>query len=197
MLSSVNLPGGVQRIHTYEDQLQMRSLFVEGDLVSGEVQTIMSDGTVSIHARSLRYGKLENGVLVVVPNAVVKRMKQHFVTLPDCGVDVLLGCNGYIWITRSIPADWKTADEGEGERVPLEETLQNLRLRHASTVMTAEQKENIFRVRNSIEVLKTCFRYINGETIMEVFNKSVQLGLSLNQMLLTENIVMCNPRVSA
>ena len=26
-LSSVNLPGGVQRMRTYEDQLQMRTLF--------------------------------------------------------------------------------------------------------------------------------------------------------------------------
>lgn len=33
-LSSVNLPGGVQRMRTYEDQLQMRTLFTEGDLIS-------------------------------------------------------------------------------------------------------------------------------------------------------------------
>lgn len=34
MLSSVNLPGGVQRIRTYEDQLQMRTFFQETDLIS-------------------------------------------------------------------------------------------------------------------------------------------------------------------
>lgn len=34
MLSSVNLPGGQQRIRTYEDQLQMRSFFQEHDLIS-------------------------------------------------------------------------------------------------------------------------------------------------------------------
>jgi len=33
-LSSINLPGGVQRMRTYEDQLQMRTLFVENDLIS-------------------------------------------------------------------------------------------------------------------------------------------------------------------
>lgn len=33
-LASVNLPGGVQRMRTYEDQLQMRSLFCEYDLIS-------------------------------------------------------------------------------------------------------------------------------------------------------------------
>lgn len=34
MLSSVNLPGGQQRIRTYEDQLQMRTFFQEHDLIS-------------------------------------------------------------------------------------------------------------------------------------------------------------------
>lgn len=33
-LASVNLPGGVQRMRTYEDQLQMRSLYTENDLIS-------------------------------------------------------------------------------------------------------------------------------------------------------------------
>ena len=42
-LSSVNLPGGAQRIRTYEDQLQMRSLFIENDLVSAEIQNIGVD----------------------------------------------------------------------------------------------------------------------------------------------------------
>jgi exosome complex RNA-binding protein Rrp4 len=46
----------------------------------------------------LRWLQLENGMLCVVPPLLMKRLKQHFVTLP-CGVDVILGVNGYIWIT--------------------------------------------------------------------------------------------------
>lgn len=34
MLSAVSLPGGVQRRRTAEDELNMRSVFKEGDLVS-------------------------------------------------------------------------------------------------------------------------------------------------------------------
>ena len=37
MLSSVNLSGGVQRRRTYEDALQMRSVFAENDLISVRV----------------------------------------------------------------------------------------------------------------------------------------------------------------
>lgn len=89
-LSSVNLPGGVQRMRTYEDQLQMRSLFTEGDLVCAEVQNINSEGMLALHSRSLKYGKLANGQLTVVPAALIKRLPQHYVSLP-CGVDVILG----------------------------------------------------------------------------------------------------------
>lgn len=34
MLSAVSLPGGIQRRRTAEDELQMREIFKEGDLVS-------------------------------------------------------------------------------------------------------------------------------------------------------------------
>lgn len=60
-LSSVNLPGGEQRKRNYDDALAMRSFFEEGDLVSAEVQSSQADGSLSLHTRSLKYGKLENG----------------------------------------------------------------------------------------------------------------------------------------
>lgn len=58
LLSSINLPGGVQRRKTYEDQLNMRKLYVENDLISAEVQQFFHDGTMSLQTRSLRYGKV-------------------------------------------------------------------------------------------------------------------------------------------
>ena len=36
-LSAVNLPGGIQRRRTADDELNMREIFKEGDLVSAEV----------------------------------------------------------------------------------------------------------------------------------------------------------------
>ena len=74
MLSSVNLPGGVQvaskfvitlqsltfvqRRKLESDELQMRGFFEEGDLLVAEVQAFFSDGAMSLHTRSLRYGKV-------------------------------------------------------------------------------------------------------------------------------------------
>ncbi|XP_025109724.1 exosome complex component RRP4-like [Pomacea canaliculata] len=104
MLSSVNLPGGELRRRSEEDERMMRSYLQEGDLISAEVQNVMSDGTLSLHTRSLKYGKLGQGVLVQVPPSLIKRRKTHFHTLP-CGASIILGNNGYIWLapTTSEP----------------------------------------------------------------------------------------------
>jgi len=48
---------------------------------------------MSLHTRSLKYGKLENGQLVTVPHVLIKRCKSHFHTFPF-GVDLILGNNG-------------------------------------------------------------------------------------------------------
>ncbi|KAL8625729.1 Exosome complex component RRP4 [Nucella lapillus] len=101
MLSSVNLPGGELRRRSEEDERMMRHYLQEGDLISAEVQNVMSDGTLSLHTRSLKYGKLGQGVLVQVPASLVKRRKTHFHTLP-CGVKIILGNNGYIWLTPTV-----------------------------------------------------------------------------------------------
>ena len=66
MLSSVNLPGGELRRRSEEDERLMRDYLKEGDLISAEVQNVMSDGSLSLHTRSLKYGKLGQGVLLQV-----------------------------------------------------------------------------------------------------------------------------------
>jgi exosome complex component RRP4 len=61
-LSGVHLPGGVQRVRTAQDARDMRQFLQEGDLVSAEVHKVQNnDGTLMLHTRSHRYGKLDNG----------------------------------------------------------------------------------------------------------------------------------------
>ena len=47
-----------QRRKLESDELQMRGFFEEGDLLVAEVQAFFSDGAISLHTRSLRYGKV-------------------------------------------------------------------------------------------------------------------------------------------
>ncbi|KAI9768840.1 MAG: exosome non-catalytic core subunit rrp4 [Geoglossum simile] len=101
-LSSINLPGGILRKRTTTDELQIRSYFSEGDLLVAEVQTLHQDGSASLHTRSLKYGKLRNGVFMSVGGRGVKRGRRQVfeVKLTDGvgGVDVYLGVNGFVFI---------------------------------------------------------------------------------------------------
>ena len=94
--------GGIQRRRTHVDELNMRAVFEDGDLISAEVQQIMQDGTVSLHTRQMKYGKLEGGQLVEVPPALIKRQKQHFHHVEELRVDVIFGCNGLVWVGAHV-----------------------------------------------------------------------------------------------
>ena len=114
-LSAVNLPGGVQRRRTWEDELNMRNVYGEGDYICAEVQSIHGDGSVALHTRSSKYGKLKEGQLVRVPTHLIKKRKQNFVKVEEAGVTAVLGCNGYIWVCSpaSLPSDGpKVASNG-------------------------------------------------------------------------------------
>ncbi|GAA5871977.1 hypothetical protein JCM1840_004762 [Sporobolomyces johnsonii] len=113
MLSSVNLPGGVQRRKLESDELQMRTFFQEGDLLVAEVQAFFADGAMSLHTRSLKYGKLKNGQLVTVPPALIVRSKSHFHSLPY-GVDLIIGLNGYIWVSKTVAKELRRDGEEAG-----------------------------------------------------------------------------------
>ena len=181
-LSSVNLPGGAQRIRTYEDQLQMRTLFSENDLISAEVQNVSTDGTLSLHTRSLKYGKLENGQLIIVPASLIKRLPQHYISLP-WGIDIILGKNGYIWITRTIPDDWKIQEGDVDDTTPLAETLQKLQQKHILTPILIDERLRIVRVRNSIEILSKSFITITPQTIAKVYVQSESLKIAPKDMI--------------
>lgn len=103
-LASINLPGGILRRRTTDDELQMRTFFTEGDLLVAEVQQLFSDGAASLHTRSLKYGKLRNGVFVVIPPMLVVRSKSHMYPLGS-GVHCILGTNGYVWVSKDVSKD--------------------------------------------------------------------------------------------
>ncbi|GAK66388.1 exosome complex exonuclease rrp4 [Moesziomyces antarcticus] len=106
-LSSINLPGGIQRRKVESDELQMRNFFQENDLLVAEVQMMFQDNSSALHTRSLRYGKLKNGVLVTASPNLIQRLKSHFVHLRNddlsLNVDLIIGLNGYIWIAKHFP----------------------------------------------------------------------------------------------
>ena len=168
-LSGVHLPGGVQRVRTAQDARDMRQFFQEGDLVSAEVHNIQNDGTLVLHTRSLRYGKLENGCLVVVPPVLVERRKHHFVDI--LGMTVLWGTNGYLWIQRSLPEETTT----------LPEVQERLRIQHATTPVLSEERRSIARLQNSMICLRLVHAMVTPESVKRVFQAS--LNFKVGDML--------------
>lgn len=56
---------------------------------------------MGLHTRGFKFCKLRNGSFVSVPPVLVQRCKSQFHTLP-CGVDVILGLNGFIWVHKKF-----------------------------------------------------------------------------------------------
>nr|ASF90265.1 hypothetical protein SPAR03687 [Bartheletia paradoxa] len=173
MLSSINLPGGVQRRKLESDELQMRNFFQEGDLLVAEVQAFFADGAMSLHTRSLKYGKLRNGHLVCVPPTLVRRLKSHFHALP-CGVDIILGLNGYIWISKHVETHMQEGEEGfdaEGVYSDVNEEID------------APTRTAIALVSNVITALARHSVPLTDSIIAEAYNAAVELELGVKDLL--------------
>lgn len=208
-LSAINLPGGILRRRTSADELQIRTFFSEGDLVVAEVQSVHSDGGASLHTRSLKYGKLRNGVFLAVTGTggsgassstvkggvgsaaaatgavggVVRSRRQVWTVSTANGggdVDVILGVNGYIWISKH--ADGATAASSTTENVSITRMEEMV----SSSIYSSQNDEIPPQTRREIARLAQCIRVlVNGgirvdeETVMSAYEASLQVDLEL------------------
>ena len=155
MLSSINLPGGILRRKLESDELQMRNFFNECDLLVAEVQSIFSEGSASLHTRSLKFGKLRNGTFVAVPPRLVLRSKSQLISLVAMShtVDVILGVNGYLWVSKhTMPFEQSSSAIG-GARSRLEEEASEAIYSNVNDPMDAGTREGIARVAACIRCL--------------------------------------------
>lgn len=162
-IGAVSLHGGVHRRRTVDDTLQMRSYFVENDLIVADVQSVHSDGGLVLHVPK-SYFKLDNGIFIAVPPSLIRRVKTHFCSL-SCGIDVILGNNGYIWISPSLSEDdleKRSAEDSTWSPAPI----------------TKDIRLAIARVRNAIAILAQLFQPIFPDSIMHIFNNSISYNAS-------------------
>ncbi|XP_028176625.1 exosome complex component RRP4 [Ostrinia nubilalis] len=159
-LSAVNLPGGELRRRSAEDEQMMRKHLQEGDLISAEVQSVFSDGSLSLHTRSLKYGKLSQGTLIKVFPSLVKRRKNHFHNLP-CGVSIIIGNNGFIWIS---PLKHDVIPEGNKDEIADYE-LQPV---------DRSDREAMARVKNCIAALVASKMMLDDTSIMFAYEESLK-----------------------
>ncbi|KAK6940873.1 K Homology domain, type 1 [Dillenia turbinata] len=188
MLSSMNLPDGVQRRWTAVDELNMRSIFEENDIVCAEVRGFQHDGSLHLQARSQKYGKLERGQLLTVPPYLVKRRKQHFLQLEKYGIDLVLGCNGFIWVGEHVEAmDNIVKDLVSKSEQQSSVTTLNEQKHHQSPL---ETRQNICRTANAVRVLSALGFNISIEVITQTVELSSSLNIDIHDMLGAEFYVL-------
>ncbi|KAF4417710.1 exosome complex component RRP4 [Fusarium acutatum] len=179
-ISAINLPGGILRKRTETDELQIRSFFAEGDLVVAEVQQLHQDGAASLHTRSLKYGKLRNGVFVAVTGTgggggVVRSKRQVWtMDVANAGgkVDVLLGVNGYIWISKHIESD--PAAEAAGIN-RMEENVSSKVYSSQNDPMEVSTMREIARIRSVILALVENGLKVDEDTVTRGYSEAVDM----------------------
>lgn len=137
---------------------------------------------MSLHTRSLKYGKLQGGMLVEVSPCLMKRLKQHFHTF-DFGVNVIFGMNGYVWVSTQTGA----LESDELNDVSASAQEKN-RSGTGGTTMppTREERERICRVRNALVALNRLCIAVSPASVTEVYQSSVAAGLHVKQMLMPQ-----------
>ena len=179
-LSSIPLPGGIQRRKSEEDELMMRSFFSEGQILVAEVQTLFADGALGIHTRNARYGKLLTGELIAVQPSLIKRTKSHF-GLTEWGVELIIGINGYIWIGKPRKVILKASTIMDLDEASL--TLYQNDIEQVSL----KEREAIARTRNVIVMMDKFYCSIDETSVKRAYHHS--LHLSPFDILKEENAV--------
>lgn len=186
-LSAINLPGGIQRRRTETDELAIRSFFAEGDLLVAEVQQLYADGGAVLHTRSLRYGKLRNGVFLAVTGTgggggVVRSRRQVWtmeVGALQSKIDVVLGVNGYVWISKHVEDQSLAAGGGSAGGVGvtnMEESVSQAVYSSQNDYIEVEVMREITRVRGVITALVENGLRVDEDMIIRGYQEAVEMA---------------------
>lgn len=192
-LSAINLPGGIQRRRTETDELAIRSFFAEGDLLVAEVQQLYAEGGAVLHTRSLRYGKLRNGVFLAVGGAGagggVARSRRQVWTMEvgalaagaggGARVDVVLGVNGYVWVSKHVEDQSLAAGQGGAAGVGvtnMEESVSQTVYSSQNDYIEVEVMREIMRVRGVITALVENGLRVDEDLVMKGYQEAVEMA---------------------
>ena len=185
-LSAINLPGGILRKRTETDELQIRTFFAEGDLLIAEVQQLFGDGGAVLHTRSLKYGKLRNGVFVAVSGmggggGVVRSRRQVWTMDGANGagqMDVVLGVNGYVWISKHVETPEGLAAENKGAGITnMEESVSTMMYSSQNDRIEVETMREIARLRGVVTALVENGLRVDEDMVVRGYHEAVEMAM--------------------
>lgn len=156
-----------------------------------EVQSVHQDGAASLHTRSLRYGKLRNGVFLAVAgmgaagtqrgSGVVRSRRQVWTVSAANGggeIDVYLGVNGYIWISKHVAENGPASAE-QVSLNRMEEMVSNSMYSSQNDEISLATRREIARLSGCIRVLVEGGVRVDEDNVMKAYEASVELDLEL------------------
>ena len=140
-------------------------------------QINQNDKSINLHTRSSKYRKLKAGQLVKVPARLVKRQSSHFIDLDDCGLQLIVGCNGWLWVglvdksrpARSQLAEFQVHRQEEEEEQPFDPD--------------AEQLLACARLANAALGLARLSLPVYKDAMLDSVRASVENGVPISAML--------------
>lgn len=146
------------------------------------------DGAASLHTRSLKYGKLRNGVFLSVSGTggggggVVRSRRQVWTVQTANGggeVDVVLGVNGYIWICKHVGGELVEGkggrDGGLGMGVNnLEEKVGEGMYENRNETIGEETRREIARLSGCVRALVELGCRVDEEMVMKTYESSLE-----------------------
>lgn len=142
-----------------------------------EVQALHQDGAASLHTRSLKYGKLRNGVFMSVSGmgggGGVARARRQVWTIDTARgggkIEVVLGVNGYIWISKYVEPVG-----GDTSITRIEESISSTVYSSQNDEIGYETRREIARVRGVIQSLVERGLRVDEEMIMNGYEQAVE-----------------------
>lgn len=105
---------------------------------------------------------------------MVKRIKPHFHYIDSLGIDLILGCNGFIWV----------GEHGHVRDPMIVDDAKNTRRDQSHTPL--ETRQTICRIGNAIQVFSNLGFTITLQVIMETVNLSYAMNIDVYDMLGSE-----------
>ncbi|KAG2267451.1 hypothetical protein Bca52824_062006 [Brassica carinata] len=175
MLSSMNMPDGSQVLFVISspDFECMLVYVILSFSVLAELRTIQHDGSLQLHARSHKYGK---------------RSKHHFHYIESLGIDLIIGCNGFIWVGEHVEVrdPVMMIDDQKDDEMIISSSSTTKERSHTPL----ETRQNICRIGNAIRVLSNLGFTVTVEVITETVNLSNSKNVDIYDMLESEFHVM-------
>lgn len=140
------------------------------------------DGAASLHTRSLKYGKLRNGVFLEVRGTggggVVRSRRQVWTVQAANGggeVDVVLGVNGYIWICKHVGGELVEGKGGRDVGVNnLEERVGEGMYENRNESIGEETRREIARLSGCVRALVEGGCRVDEEMVMRAYEASLE-----------------------